>query len=109
MRSALRGPAHQLAVRTRAPMAIIIISQSTSQAPCAEGLHFSAFHYTCSECVYILNECTCTCTCMHACTLYMSHQAHQEQRTDEEALHGSEMKRQELLNRKQQLEEQRHV
>ena len=49
MRSALRGPAHQLAVRmrTRAPMAIIIISQSTSHAPCAEGLHFSAFHYIC--------------------------------------------------------------
>ena len=45
---------------------------------------------------------------MYAC-MYMSHQAHQEQRTDEEALHGSEMKQQEMLNRQQQLEEQRHV
>ena len=61
MRSAFRGPAHQLAVRMRinnctrypVPMAIIIImAQATSHAPrasncaCAEGLHFSAFHYT---------------------------------------------------------------
>ena len=30
-----------------------------------------------------------------------------EQRTDEEALHSSEMKKQELLNKKQQLNEQR--
>ena len=56
MRSALRGPAHQLAVPVRMriiliSMAIIIIAQSTSHAPyasncaCAEGLHFSALHY----------------------------------------------------------------
>ena len=54
MRSALRGPAHQLAVRMRINNCIwpakIIIAQSTSQ-PCAsncvyaEGLHFSAFHF----------------------------------------------------------------
>ena len=52
MRSAFRGPAHQLAVRMRINnMAIIIImAQATSHAPCAsnctcaEGLHFSAFH-----------------------------------------------------------------
>ena len=56
MRSALRGPAHQLAVRirinncTHGRPAIIIIAQSTSQpctsnCVCAEGLHFSAFHF----------------------------------------------------------------
>ena len=57
MRSAFRGPAHQLAVRMRinnniiAPMAIIIMAQATSHAPChsncacAEDLHISAFHY----------------------------------------------------------------
>ena len=53
MRSAFRGPAHQLAVRMRInnmPI-IIIMAQATSHAPCAsnctcaEGLHFSAFHY----------------------------------------------------------------
>ena len=32
-----------------------------------------------------------------------------EQRTDEEALHSSEMKKQELMNKKQQLSEQRCV
>ena len=53
MRSTFRDPAHQLAVRMLiAPMAIIIImAQATSHAPCAsncacaEGLHFSAFHF----------------------------------------------------------------
>ena len=46
--------------------------------------------------------------CVHA---YDEHcelvQVRLEQRTDEEVLHGSEMKKQELLNRKKQLEEQR--
>ena len=59
MRSALRGPAHQLAVRMHVPMAIIIIAQSTGHAPCAsncacaEGLHFSAFQYQSYFCIYI--------------------------------------------------------
>ena len=64
MRSAFRGPAHQLAVRMRINnMAIIIIvAHATSHAlcasncTCAEGLHFSAFHYYTDQCTCQLSE-----------------------------------------------------
>ena len=41
-------------------MAIIIMAQATSHAPCAsncacaEGLHFSAFHFTCNMIIFVL-------------------------------------------------------
>ena len=44
---------------------------------------------------------------LHTINIANGVQVRLEQRTDEEALHGSEMKKQELLNRKKQLQEQR--
>ena len=55
MRSAFRGPAHQLAVRMRINNCThAIMAQATSHAPAAEGLHFSAFHSYGNDFIYSL-------------------------------------------------------
>ena len=62
-------------------LSFIISNQSvhlihaTFQSNCAEGLHFSAFHYySNARCIY---KCTCTCT-------YMDSSDEQPERGDEE-------------------------